>query len=110
MKGAVVVDAPQQLAVVSQDYVRLPFSILAVGVGYKVAGIDPERSRISHLRYGELYQGANRVPLLAGNPNMADAVILAAEHDELDCWPAEHEARWIFNCHNRFSGVNVEFL
>jgi len=43
------------LAVIGQGYVGLPFSMLAVEAGWRVVGIDLDKSRVGRLQRGESY-------------------------------------------------------
>jgi UDP-N-acetyl-D-glucosamine dehydrogenase len=57
-----------------------------------------------------LAQQVCRVQLNAEALNKADAVVLLTDHDDVDYRLVERKARWILDCRNRLSGVNVEFL
>jgi UDP-N-acetyl-D-mannosaminuronate dehydrogenase len=63
-----------------------------------------------HVSAGHLSQEADRVPLTADALNLADAVVLLTDHDDVDCKLVQREARWILDCRNRLSGTNVELL
>ena len=92
------VDAPQQrLAVIAQGYVGLPLTRLAVEAGYEVVGIDLDHSRIDRPR---------RVDSYVDDAQLGDAPESGLYTYRL----VEREARWILDCRNRLSGVNVEFL
>jgi len=49
------VSLPQRLAVIGQGYVGLPLSMLAVGAGYDVVGLDLDLSRVQSLLRCESY-------------------------------------------------------
>jgi UDP-N-acetyl-D-glucosamine dehydrogenase len=59
---------------------------------------------------GHLADVVSRVSLTAGAVAEADAVVLLADHDDLDFDLVQREARWILDCRNRLSGANVELL
>jgi UDP-N-acetyl-D-glucosamine dehydrogenase len=73
-------------------------------LGAQIWAID-DRVPAEHLA-----QQACRVQLNAEALNKADAVVLLTDHDDVDYRLVEREARWILDCRNRLSGVNVEFL
>jgi UDP-N-acetyl-D-glucosamine dehydrogenase len=73
-------------------------------LGARVSAFD-DRVPAEHLA-----QQACRVQLNAEALNKADAVVLLTDHDDVDYRLVEREARWILDCRNRLSGVNVEFL
>jgi UDP-N-acetyl-D-glucosamine dehydrogenase len=77
---------------------------LVRALGAQVSAID------SHVPAEHLAQEAPRVPLTADSVNLADAVVLLTDHDDVDYGLVEREARWILDCRNRMSGPNVESL
>jgi UDP-N-acetyl-D-glucosamine dehydrogenase len=73
-------------------------------LGAQVSAFD------SHVSAGHLSQEVGRVPLTADALNLADAVVLLTDHDDVDYKLVQREARWILDCRNRLSGTNVELL
>ena len=103
-------------------------SILLLGLSYKKNSSDAREApatRIVHLlgalgaqvsafddhvSAGHLSREVGRVPLTADALNLADAVVLLTDHDDVDYKLVQREARWILDCRSRLSGTNVELL
>jgi UDP-N-acetyl-D-glucosamine dehydrogenase len=103
-------------------------NILLLGLAYKKNSSDVRESpatRVAHslIRLGaqisavdahvpaeHLAQEAPRLTLGADAARAADAVVVLADHDDIDYPLLLREARWILDCRNRLSGPNVETL
>jgi UDP-N-acetyl-D-glucosamine dehydrogenase len=103
-------------------------TILLLGLSYKKNSSDARESPATrivqllgelgahvsafddHVPAEHLAQQVCRIQMNAKALNKADAVVLLTDHDDVDYQLVEREARWILDCRNRLSGVNVEFL
>ncbi|MGH3401397.1 MAG: nucleotide sugar dehydrogenase [Streptosporangiaceae bacterium] len=77
---------------------------LLAGHGAQVSGVD------AHVAPDHLADTITRVSLSADVIAQADAVVLLADHDDLDYGLIGRKARWILDCRNRMTGANVESL
>jgi UDP-N-acetyl-D-glucosamine dehydrogenase len=77
---------------------------LLTALGSHVDAID------MHVPIDQAFGEVRRLPMTAKVVRDADAVVLLADHDDLDYELVEREARWVLDCRDRLHGTNVESL
>jgi UDP-N-acetyl-D-glucosamine dehydrogenase len=77
---------------------------LLTALGSHVDAID------MHVPIDQAFGEVRRLPMTAEVVRDADAVVLLADHDDLDYELVEREARWVLDCRDRLHGANVESL
>jgi UDP-N-acetyl-D-glucosamine dehydrogenase len=102
--------------------------VLLLGLAYKKNSSDARESPATHVArllsahgalvsavdgrvsQDHLADAVSRIRLTAGAVAEADAVVLLADHDDLDFDLVQREACWILDCRNRLIGPNVYSL
>jgi UDP-N-acetyl-D-glucosamine dehydrogenase len=77
---------------------------LLTSLGAHVEAID------AHVPDHYMAEEVQRSTLTSDVLRAASAVVLLADHDDLDYALVQREAKWILDCRNRLSGTNVEHL
>jgi UDP-N-acetyl-D-glucosamine dehydrogenase len=77
---------------------------LLIALGSHVDAID------MHVPVDQAFGEVRRLPMTADVVREADAVVLLADHDNLDYDLVQREARWVLDCRDRLQGANVESL
>jgi UDP-N-acetyl-D-glucosamine dehydrogenase len=77
---------------------------LLLALGSRVDAID------THVPVDQALGDVRRLPMTADAVREADAVVLLADHDDLDYELVQREARWVLDCRDRLHGANVESL
>jgi UDP-N-acetyl-D-glucosamine dehydrogenase len=77
---------------------------LLMSLGSHVDAID------THVPVDQSFGKIRRVPMTVGAVREADAVVLLADHDDLDYELVQREARWVLDCRDRLHGASIESL
>jgi UDP-N-acetyl-D-glucosamine dehydrogenase len=77
---------------------------LLMSLGSHVDAID------MHVSVDQSFGEIRRVPMTADAVREADAVVLLADHDDVDYQLVQREARWVLDCRDRLHGANIENL